>query len=61
MSREGILKYLSLLLLPLEGPEFYLHNRSIPIVIFNKKIFYLNFQLLVSFFCFSSENTIPVI
>ena len=62
MSREGILKYPPPLLLPLEGPEIGLHDRSIPIEIFDKTTFHLNLQLLVAFFsAFSSENAIPVI
>ena len=43
MSREGILKYLPPLL-PLEGLEIDLHDRSIPIEILTKQHFTLIFS-----------------
>ena len=50
MSREGILKYPSPLLLPLEGPEICLNDMSIPIEILTKQHFTLifSYQLLCS-------------
>ena len=42
--REGILKYPPPLLLPLEGPEICLHDRSIPIEILTKQHFTLIFS-----------------
>ena len=49
MSREGILKYPPPLLLPLEGPEICLNDRSMPIEILAKQHFTLIFQLPVAF------------
>jgi hypothetical protein len=61
MSREGILKYISPLLLPLEGPEICIHDRSIPIEILAKQHFNLIFSHQIFFSGFSSETAISVV
>ena len=49
MSQEGILKYPPPFLLPLEGPEICLHDRSIPIEILTKQHFTLIFSFKLHF------------
>ena len=62
MSQEGILKYPPLLLLPLEGPEIHLHDRSIAIEILKKNNILPEFSVTSCLSsAFSSEDAVPVI